>query len=74
MTFLSLKNDVNVASKSNKQKKTFLVVILKVSDEGVGSRVWSRLVRGTDQGIRIRIKMSRIRNTANKCFRIEDHL
>ncbi len=47
--FLSLKNDVNVASKNtgNKQKK-FLVAILKV----------------TDENSRIRTKVSRIRNMA----------
>jgi hypothetical protein len=41
MTFLSLKNDVNVASKSTvmseKNKKKFLVAILKVTDSGSGS-------------------------------------
>ncbi len=53
MTFLSMRNDVNVALKSNRQKyleiKNFLVAVLKVTDE------ISR--------IRIRTKMSRIRNT-----------
>jgi hypothetical protein len=43
--FLSLKNYVNVALKSNKQnnfeKKKFLVAILKVSDEN--SRIRSRI-------------------------------
>jgi hypothetical protein len=49
--FLSLKNDVNVASKSNKQKtlrkKLFIVAILKVTDENsrIQSRIWSRLDR-----------------------------
>ncbi len=77
--FLSLKNDENVASKSNKQKKLctknlFFAGILKVNDEN--SRIWIQdpdpypdpdpLVRGMDPGIRIRIypKMSWIRNTA----------
>jgi hypothetical protein len=39
MTFLSLKNDVNVPSKSSKQKH-FVVAVLKVTDEN--SRIWSR--------------------------------
>ena len=59
--FLSLKNDVNVASKSNKQKN--LVAILKVSDENRQAPDpnpdW--LVRGTDP--RIGTKMSSIRKT-----------
>jgi hypothetical protein len=53
--FLSLKNDVNVPSKSNKQKKLdfyFLVGILKVTAEKSRIR------------IRIRTKMTWIRNTA----------
>ncbi len=48
--FLSLKNDVIVASKSNKEKNFFLVAVLKVSDEN--SRTRSRIrVRGTDPQI-----------------------
>ncbi len=43
--FLSLKNDVNVPSKSNKQKKLeekkFFVGVLKVNDEN--SRIWIRM-------------------------------
>jgi hypothetical protein len=35
--FLSLKNDVTVASTSNTQKKNFLVAIMKVTDEIAGS-------------------------------------
>jgi hypothetical protein len=47
MTFLSLKNDVNVPSKSNKQKtlaqKIFFVAVLKVKDENSRIRIhWSR--------------------------------
>ncbi len=53
--FLSLKNYVNVASKSNIQKQ-ILVVVLKVTDEK--SRIRSR----------IRTKMSRIRNHGRKNF------
>ncbi len=49
MIFLSLKNDVNVASKSNKQKKLSLGATFKVTEE--------------NSRIRIRTKMSRIRNT-----------
>jgi hypothetical protein len=58
--FLSLKNDVNVASKSNKQK---------VNDENSRIRIQDPdpdpLVRGMDPRIQIRIhpKMSWIRNT-----------
>ncbi len=40
--FLSLRNDVNVASKSNQQKIIFSCqAILKVTDEN--SRIWSRI-------------------------------
>jgi hypothetical protein len=59
MTFLSLKNDVNVPSKRIKQKTleaNFLVAVLKVSDEN--GRIRSR--------IRIRTKMSQIRNTGEE--------
>jgi hypothetical protein len=75
--FLSLKNDVNVASKSHKQKKIvlknlFFAGILKVNDENRRIRIQDPdpnpdpLVRGMDPRIRIRIhpKMSWIRNTA----------
>jgi hypothetical protein len=63
--FLSLKNDVNLPSKSNKQKKSVKILvfagILKVNDEN--SRIWIQdqdpnpdpLVRGMDPRIRIRI-------------------
>jgi hypothetical protein len=54
--FLSLKYDVNVVSKSKKQKKRILVVFLKVTDELPGS---GSVGRGTDPRIRIRTKMSR---------------
>jgi hypothetical protein len=36
-----VKNAVKIASKSNKEKKTFLVAILKVIVEN--SRIWSRI-------------------------------
>ncbi len=75
--FLSLKKDVNVPSKSNKQKKfnKKLVFdgILKVSDENSRIQIQDPdsdpnpdpLVRGMDPRIQIRIhtKMSWIRNT-----------
>ncbi len=57
-----MKNDVNVPSKSNKQKNFVLKIIfyvvgfLKVNDENS---------RGMDPQIYIRIKMSWIRNTAD---------
>ncbi len=58
---LSLKNYVNVPSKSNKQKKIFLL------SEGRWRKYQDPdpdpLVRGTNQRILIRTKMSRIRNT-----------
>jgi hypothetical protein len=56
------------ASKSNKKKKfrekknNYLVVILKVTGENSRIMIWIR-IRGADPGIRIRTKMSRIRNT-----------
>jgi hypothetical protein len=66
LDFLSLKNYVNLASKSNKQKKMyyknkFFAGILKVNDEN--SRIRIHL---SEARIRIRIhpKMSWIRNTA----------
>jgi hypothetical protein len=73
--FLSLKNDVNVLSKSNKQKfvlNYFFVDILKVNDKN--SRIQNPdpdpdtnpdpLARGMDSRIRIRTKiMSWNRNT-----------
>jgi hypothetical protein len=52
MIFLSLKNDVNVPSKSKKKKK----YVLKVTDEGSGSA--SRSIsqsRGIDPRIRNKI-------------------
>jgi hypothetical protein len=66
--FLSLKNDVNVASKSHKQKKIvlkhlFFADILKVNDENRRIRIQDPdpdpnpdpLVRGMNPRIRIRI-------------------
>ncbi len=59
-----LKNNVNVSSKSNKHKNLIFVGVLKVTDE-------KRRIRSVSQRhesdiripqIRIRIKMSRIRN------------
>jgi hypothetical protein len=78
-----LKNDVNVASKSNKQKKLcskIIVDILKVNDEYSRIRIQDPdpdpnpdpLVRGMDPRIRIRIRihpqMSWIRNTEKMEF------
>ncbi len=66
--FLSWKNDVNVPSKSNKQKKFVFSGILKVNDENSRIRIQDLdpdpFVRGMDPRIRIRIhpKMSWIRN------------
>ncbi len=57
--FLSLKNDVNVTSKSNKQKKIISVTILKGTEENTPIRI---RIRGKDPRIRIPTKMSR-RNT-----------
>ncbi len=75
--FLSLKNDVNVAStvKSRKKcvKKLFFGAILKVNDENRRIRIQDPdrdpLVRGMDPWIRIRIhpKMSWIHNTDCSC-------
>ncbi len=54
--FLSLKNDVNIPSKSTKQKNLeknyFFVDVLKVTDENMQDP--DPLVRGMDQRIRIR--------------------
>jgi|LakMenE18May11ns_1017448.scaffolds.fasta_scaffold8428617_1 hypothetical protein len=65
--FLSLKNEVNVPSKSNKQKNV-CIAVLKATDENSRFRSLIYKVRGMDLGIRIRIptKMSRIPNTAAK--------
>jgi hypothetical protein len=71
--FLSLKNDINVPSKSNKQKivkNWFFAGILKVNDEKRRIRIQDPdldpdpLVRSMDPRIRIYPKMSWIRNTA----------
>ncbi len=69
--FLSLKNDVNVDSKSNKPKNWenfFLVAILKVTDENsrIGSRIRIRNRTVTRKDTRIRLKMTWIRNTDMK--------
>ncbi len=56
MIFLSVKNDVNVPTKRNKQKH-------RITDEKEPDK--DPLVRSTDPRIRIRPKMSRIRNTVN---------
>jgi hypothetical protein len=68
MTF-NVKTDINVASKSNKQKnKKFLVAFLSVT--GVykdPEQDPDPLVRDMDPRIRIRTKMSRIPNTAVFC-------
>ncbi len=70
--FLSLKNNVNVPSKSNMQKKIvlknyFFAGILKVNEENSKIRFQDPdpdpLVRGMDPRIRIHTKMSWIRNT-----------
>jgi hypothetical protein len=61
--FFSLKNDVNVPSKYNNPKnleKNNCVDILNVTDEK--NRIRSR-IRYSEVRIRIRTKMSRIRNT-----------
>jgi hypothetical protein len=73
--FLSLKNDVNVPSNSNKQKfflHLFFVGILKVSVEN--SRILIQdpdpapLISGMDPRIRIHSKMSWIRSTAGNLY------
>ncbi len=53
MIFLSLKNDVNVPSKSNKHKnfreiKLFFVGVLKVTDKRAGSGAGPMSQKGTD--------------------------
>jgi hypothetical protein len=64
--FFSLKNDVNVALKSNKQK------LFSCDLEGHWRTYQDQepdldaLVRGTDPWIRILIKISRIPNTASQ--------
>ncbi len=65
---LSLKNDANVPSKSNKQNiflNYLFVGILKVNDENSRIRIQDPdpLVRGMDLRIRIYTKMSWIHNT-----------
>ncbi len=66
--FLSLKNDVNVPSKSNKQTD-FFVDILKIFDENgrIRIRIW---IHQSEVRIRIRIrtKISWIRNIRNTTF------
>jgi hypothetical protein len=67
--FLSLKNDVNVPSKSNMQKILCSIRIRQDPDPGSGSEPDpDTLVTSMDPRIRIRIhpKMSWIRNTAYK--------
>ncbi len=63
--FLSVGNDVNVPLKSTpiSKKKNFFA-ILKVTDEKEQDPEPDQLVRGTGPRIRIRTKMSQIRNTA----------
>jgi hypothetical protein len=39
MTYLSFKNDVNVLSIINKQKKIIVIGILKVNDENIRIRI-----------------------------------
>jgi hypothetical protein len=59
-----LKNDVNVPTFKNEKterKKLFFVGVLKVTEEPDPEP--NPLVKGTDPRIRIRTKMSRIRNT-----------
>jgi hypothetical protein len=60
---LSLKNDVNVPSKSNKQKNFFLKFVfcwhlVQVNDENSRIRIQDPLVIGMDPRIRIHTKMS----------------
>jgi hypothetical protein len=38
--FLNLKNDINVPSKSNKQKKIIFVDVLKVTDKNSRIRIY----------------------------------
>ncbi len=56
-----MKNDINVLSKSNKQK-TFFVGVLKVSDENSRIRIRIRM----DPRSRIHTKMSWISNTDSR--------
>ncbi len=66
--FLSLKNGVSVASKSNKQKKIVLkklVFCWHLEGQWRKSQDPDPLVRGMDPRIRIHPKMSWIRNTAS---------
>jgi hypothetical protein len=67
-----LRNDVNVPSKSNKQKELrkqlFFVAFLKATDENSRIQIrWSEVL------IRIRTKMSRIRNTGLNCTDVNAH-
>jgi hypothetical protein len=62
MTFI-FENDVNVPSKSKKQKKIRKIKFLLQSPESDLEPDSDPLVRGTDPQIRIRTKMSRNRNT-----------
>jgi hypothetical protein len=63
--FFTLKNDVNVPSKSN-SKTIFKKIIFCWRLEGLQRKEQNPdpLFRGTDPRIRIRTKLSRIRNTA----------
>ncbi len=71
---MTLKNDVNVPSKSKKQKNleknSFLLGALKVNDENSKDPEPDPdpFVRGTDPWVRILIRanMSRIRNTSTE--------
>ncbi len=67
LDFLSLINDVNVPSKSYKQKNFFLLVFWWRL-EGQWRKEQDPLVRGMDPRIRIHTKMSWIRNTERNCF------
>jgi len=60
---LPLKIDVNIPAVSNKQKKIFFVGTLKAMKKGAGS---GSIIQCMDPRIRIRIKMSRIRNTDSR--------
>ncbi len=79
MTFYLLKNDVNVRhlqkviSKKVSKFFLFLVGISKITDKKsrIRSRIWFRQPEIRDPQIRIRTKMSRIRNTAFLCSCIE---
>ncbi len=75
--FLSLKNDVNVPSKRNKQKnleknyRSFLLASWRSMTKIAGS---VSISRGMDPRIRIRPKMSRIRNTASQTCVLNIHV